>query len=156
MSNQVFRNQTKRYSYTKENLYRITVNKAIPNTANGVPLDLDVTDQDQIGTGLTYTAGVFKVVNESAAGLYTFSASVTWAISALGSRQIWLTKNVETRRRGHVTITPTGGFDIYSITQVVDLQLNDEVRIFIEQNAAATLDIIGISRFCNSSVTLMN
>jgi len=153
MSNQVYSNQVQRYRYNKENAYQLPANKAVPKNAKTL-VDFSVVDTDEIGPGLSYVAGVFKVVEQSGVGLYHFGVSAIWlAIVSPGIKEMWIEKNAETKQRGYMAQTLEESST--TIDVMVDLRLGDEVRIYVEENGTADGVIIdGIQTHC--TVTLVN
>lgn len=154
MSNQVFSNQVQRYRYNKERLLKIQGNLAIVKNVN-TTVDYDVTVKDEIGTGLVNTAGVYKVVNDSAVGLYHISASALWLASPTGGlKRMFVKKNNEVTERGFVAI----GTTLESTTDLsvmIDLRLNDEFLINVSQNSIQDIIILAAEQ-TNMIITLVN
>ena len=154
MSNQVHSNQVQRYRYNKERLLTIQGNIGIVKDVN-TTLDYQVIVKDEIGTGLVNTAGVYKVVNDSAVGLYHISVSALWLGSAsVGLKRMFVKKNNEVTERGFDAI----GATLESTTVVsvmIDLRLNDEFLINVSHNASQDIVILAAEQ-TNMVITLVN
>ncbi len=157
MSNQVFKNSTQRYFVAgKENLYKLSAAIAV-TSGSPFALQYNTVVQDEIGSGLTYTGGKFKIVNESAIGVYTFDVNIQWAINGNSDREIWFEKNTELNKRSHNIILPSSTLLITSYASTtVNMNLDDELVIFLRQSAGGNISILGsdtATDFSNLTVT---
>ena len=104
-----------------------------------------------------YSSGKFTILNESAAGLYTFDSVITWAIDLTGVRLTYFVKNGERFRRGfnlanpnEDSISPFLGVNTTSVT--VNLQVGDELEFFVNQNSKTVMPLDITGTLFNSNV----
>ena len=125
MSNQVFKNENKRYLALKQNEYTLNGNVGI---LDNVPFNIqfDTLVKDEIGPSLVYSAGVMTATAPDALGMYIINFNTEWAAqpAKIGFREIYIQKNIEIIKRGSNRISPIGGttsdINLSSITVVLD------------------------------------
>lgn len=161
-SNQVFANSTRRYFPKKKvNLYRMIADVVVPE-ATPFPLQFNTTTQDQIGAGLIYVGGFFRVADESAVGLYTFDTLVTWDPNSSNFRELYYRKNAEVPKRSLSLVHGlTGSVTTNLASATINMRLGDTVFLFVNQDrgGGTPLNILGQTadavNFSNMTVTLL-